>query len=77
VTRDVTPSGEFSRPKLGFRDERSPFDCVDSRTGLCLGCGRTLDEIAAWSRMSDDERRRIMDALPARMSGERSVAAAE
>jgi len=48
---------------------------LDSRTGLCLGCGRTLDEIAAWSRMSDDERRRIMDALPARMSGERSVAA--
>lgn len=50
---------------------------LDSRTGLCLGCGRTLDEIAAWSRMSDDERRRIMDALPARMSGGRSVAAAE
>ena len=34
--------------------------------GLCLGCGRTLAEIAGWAAMSDAERRRIMDALPAR-----------
>jgi uncharacterized protein len=35
--------------------------------GVCLGCGRTLEEIARWTAMSDDERRRIMDALPARL----------
>lgn len=49
---------------------------LDARTGLCMGCGRTVDEIAAWSRMSDGERRRIMDELRARMAGARSVAAA-
>jgi predicted Fe-S protein YdhL (DUF1289 family) len=39
---------------------------VDPRTGLCAGCGRTLDEIARWVAMTDDERRCIMLALPDR-----------
>ncbi len=28
--------------------------------GLCLGCHRTLDEIAGWSAASDDEKRAIL-----------------
>lgn len=32
--------------------------CVmDERTGLCTGCQRTLDEIAAWSVLDDVDRR--------------------
>lgn len=33
---------------------------------LCTGCLRSLDEIAQWSRMSNDQRRAVMDALPSR-----------
>ena len=33
---------------------------------LCVGCHRTRDEIAAWSRMTPEARREVMDALPAR-----------
>ncbi|MBV0911871.1 DUF1289 domain-containing protein [Anianabacter salinae] len=33
---------------------------------LCVGCLRTLDEIAAWSRMTGDERRAVLEALPDR-----------
>ncbi len=33
---------------------------------LCMGCYRTGDEIARWSRMAPEERRSIMDALPER-----------
>jgi predicted Fe-S protein YdhL (DUF1289 family) len=33
---------------------------------LCTGCLRTIDEIGAWSRYSDDERSAIMADLPAR-----------
>ena len=33
---------------------------------LCTGCHRTIDEIAAWSRMSPETRRAIMDELPQR-----------
>jgi uncharacterized protein len=39
---------------------------LDARSGLCLGCGRTVDEIARWAAMSADERARIMAELPAR-----------
>jgi predicted Fe-S protein YdhL (DUF1289 family) len=39
---------------------------MDSRTGLCEGCLRTLDEIAAWSTMGDDEKRRVWALLPQR-----------
>ncbi len=35
-------------------------------TRLCMGCHRTLDEIAAWSGMPADLRRKVMSELPAR-----------
>jgi uncharacterized protein len=36
------------------------------QTGYCLGCFRTLDEIARWSSLSDDEQRAINLQLPLR-----------
>lgn len=39
---------------------------VDGETSLCLGCFRTLAEIARWSRFSDAERETIMAVLPSR-----------
>jgi predicted Fe-S protein YdhL (DUF1289 family) len=40
---------------------------IDPRSGLCHGCGRTLDEIARWASLSDSDRSRIMAELPARL----------
>ncbi|MEO8717337.1 MAG: DUF1289 domain-containing protein [Burkholderiales bacterium] len=41
--------------------------CVmDSENRYCLGCQRTLAEIARWSEMSDVEREAVLAALPAR-----------
>ncbi len=40
---------------------------VDGASGLCLGCFRTLHEIAAWSRFSDEERAGLMTELPTRI----------
>jgi hypothetical protein len=39
---------------------------VDGRSRHCVGCYRTLPEIARWSRYTDAEREEIMLALPAR-----------
>jgi predicted Fe-S protein YdhL (DUF1289 family) len=33
---------------------------------LCVGCLRTLDEIAGWAGFSDEERRAILEQLPGR-----------
>jgi predicted Fe-S protein YdhL (DUF1289 family) len=41
---------------------------LDAQRRLCLGCGRTVGEIAAWAGMTAAERRRVMDALPERLA---------
>ena len=41
---------------------------VDGKSGLCLGCYRTLQEIARWSRLPEPERQRLMEILPLRAS---------
>ena len=40
--------------------------CVMHPAGVCAGCLRTIEEIAGWSAMAPDERRAVLDALPAR-----------
>lgn len=40
---------------------------MDDATGLCVGCGRTLDEIAGWLTFSSAQREAIIQALPARL----------
>jgi len=41
-----------------------PSPCIsvcrmDARSGLCAGCLRTIEEIAAWSTMSDEAKRGV------------------
>ncbi|MDF2384622.1 DUF1289 domain-containing protein [Nostoc ellipsosporum NOK] len=42
--------------------------CVmDAATGWCIGCGRTLAEIAGWGETDQADRDAVMAELPARM----------
>ncbi|MBT6276510.1 MAG: DUF1289 domain-containing protein [Chromatiales bacterium] len=34
---------------------------------ICTGCYRTLDEIATWGTMANDEKRRVLDQCDVRM----------
>jgi predicted Fe-S protein YdhL (DUF1289 family) len=66
------PQSLNSLRSFGLADHAVETPCVnicllDPATGACLGCGRTLAEIASWASMSDAERRAVMAALPARM----------
>ncbi|CAN7500044.1 DUF1289 domain-containing protein [Bosea sp. LjRoot237] len=40
---------------------------IDPVSKLCQGCGRTLQEIAQWSRLSEAERLTIMATLEGRL----------
>jgi len=40
---------------------------IDPASGWCLGCRRSIDEIAAWSTLDDAARRRIWLQLPGRV----------
>ena len=47
---------------------RVPSPCIsvcriDEASGLCIGCLRTLDEIAAWGALDDTARRRVWQAI--------------
>ena len=47
--------------------------CVlDADGALCLGCFRTLDEIAAWSLLDADTKRGVLAALPERRAAHRT-----
>ncbi|MBL8699020.1 MAG: DUF1289 domain-containing protein [Alphaproteobacteria bacterium] len=36
---------------------------LDPATGLCIGCGRSIDEIANWPDLGEAERRAILERL--------------
>jgi len=39
---------------------------VHPESRLCTGCLRSIDEIGAWSRMTPQARRAVMEDLPSR-----------
>jgi predicted Fe-S protein YdhL (DUF1289 family) len=41
---------------------------IHTAEGLCLGCGRSLSEIAAWTTLSGQDRSRVMADLPRRLA---------
>ena len=41
---------------------------LDERSGVCIGCYRTIQEIARWGAMGRDERARVFAALDGRRS---------
>ena len=47
--------------------------CNIDDDGLCQGCHRTGDEIAAWSLMNDDVRLRLMEDVLPRRAAQRGV----
>lgn len=51
--------------------EQVPSPCIsvcvlDPAAGICAGCFRTLDEIAAWSVLDVAAKREVLAALPGR-----------
>lgn len=40
---------------------------IEPLSGLCIGCGRTLREIGAWSSFSGQTRAAVMAVLPGRL----------
>jgi uncharacterized protein len=47
---------------------------MDPVAAICIGCGRTIAEIAGWTAMGEAERLAVMAGLGERMAGARSRA---
>ncbi len=39
---------------------------MDSESGLCVGCGRTIEEIANWSIFTNEKKKNILKELKSR-----------
>ena len=39
---------------------------IDDDTGWCLGCGRSMQEIATWANMGDDARTKVLGEIEGR-----------
>jgi len=50
---------------------------LDKKSGFCVGCGRSGDEIARWTDMTPAERRAIMAILAERLERLERLAEAE
>jgi predicted Fe-S protein YdhL (DUF1289 family) len=54
-------------------DERVASPCIGvcvldpGGSAVCVGCGRTLDEIGEWTDLDNAERRAVIARLPARL----------
>jgi uncharacterized protein len=59
MTSPTSPGGPVASPC-------NSVCTMDPVTGLCAGCFRTLDEIAAWSLLDDAGRRAVWVALASR-----------
>lgn len=42
---------------------------MDPERGVCIGCCRSLDEIARWGGMSEEEQLHVLNQLPERRRG--------
>jgi len=59
-------------------DDDVPSPCIsvcklDSATEFCEGCFRTLDEIAAWSRLDDESKRSVWRLIAMRLEQKRAA----
>ena len=72
---DVAELGHFADTYDGVVDSPCVNVCrMDADNHMCVGCFRTLDEIAQWSRASEDAKRAILAAVEGRRAeNDRSV----
>lgn len=67
----ATPGGASGRRAATDAAAPVPSPCINvcrmsPATGLCEGCLRTIDEIAAWSTLGDDAKNAVWDAIEQR-----------
>jgi predicted Fe-S protein YdhL (DUF1289 family) len=45
---------------------------LDTRAGYCVGCFRTIDEVAGWVEMTSEEKRAVLDRVEQRRAAARA-----
>jgi predicted Fe-S protein YdhL (DUF1289 family) len=59
----MTPETGLDEPVVMTVSPCVAICTLDQDARYCIGCGRTIDEIARWLEMSDDDRRTALDRI--------------
>jgi uncharacterized protein len=54
---------------MKFQSIRIKSPCIDvciTREGVCIGCYRTTEEMAAWPTMSEQQKQEVLEKIKAR-----------
>jgi predicted Fe-S protein YdhL (DUF1289 family) len=67
----MTMRSPFSPLQASIPEPVVPSPCInictmDAATGLCMGCMRTIDEIATWGSSTNDRKREVLQAIALR-----------
>lgn len=60
------PNGPTRPPRAGHPASPCNDVCTLNDDQVCIGCGRTMDEIVAWSAMTAEQQWALVQSLPAR-----------
>lgn len=69
--------GNRARLAAAGTEDDVPSPCIsvcrmDASGELCLGCLRSLDEIAAWGRMGDEDKREVWVLITKRIEEDKA-----
>ncbi len=71
---DLAHAQRPSRAAVGAIETPCISVCkLDTTAGTCIGCGRTGEEIAAWTSLSAAQRRAVLATLPRRLEQTKGV----
>ncbi len=66
LIKDITRRARSAQTALPVPSPCRNVCRMDAASGYCEGCLRTIEEIAGWSAMAEDDKRRIWAQLPQR-----------
>ena len=67
LTLSQLPPVRVERVKSIFKVVSPCIKICTLQNDFCIGCGRTTQEIAEWSKASDKKKRDILERLPDRL----------
>lgn len=47
--------------------------CKLDKNNICIGCGRTIEEISNWLKLSNKEKQEVISRLDSKIHGETNV----
>ncbi len=59
----ASETGSIPVPRSTFMVESPCVSICRLENDVCVGCKRTLQEVASWSRLSDEEKQQVLDRI--------------